>query len=153
MRGYFRNSEASFTSDGLVRTGDLMKAVTVEGVRYYAFEGRLRDNVNRGGEKIGCEEVEGFVCRHPCVADAKLVAMPDPVYGEKGCIYLILNPGALAPSVQALAEFLVGQGLAKFKCPERVEILEEFPVTRVGKVDKPALKRRIADALLRESQS
>lgn len=153
LRGYFRNSEASFTSDGLVRTGDLMKAVTVEGVRYYAFEGRLRDNVNRGGEKIGCEEVEGFVCRHPCVADAKLVAMPDPVYGEKGCIYLILNPGALAPSVQALAEFLVGQGLAKFKCPERVEILEEFPVTRVGKVDKPALKRRIADALLRESQS
>ncbi len=81
------------------------------------------------------------------MADAKLVAMPDAFYGEKGCVYLILRPGQAAPSVPGLAEFLVGQGLAKFKCPERIEVIDEFPVTRVGKVDKSALRARIGREL------
>ncbi|MFT7722711.1 MAG: AMP-binding protein [Roseateles sp.] len=153
LTGFFDNPEASaaaFTSDGFYRTGDMMTAHVVDGQTYYAFEGRLRDNVNRGGEKIGCEEVEGFVARHPAVADAKLVAMPDPIYGEKGCIFLVPRPGMAAPTVKELAAFLVAQGLAKYKCPERVEVLEAYPVTRVGKVDKPALKKLIADLLAAE---
>lgn len=129
----------------------MMSAHVVDGVTCYAFEGRLRDNVNRGGEKIGCEEVEAFVSRHPAVADAKLVAMPDPFYGEKGCIFIIPRPGQRAPDVAELARFLVAQGLAKYKCPERVETIEAFPVTRVGKLDKPALKRQIAETLEREA--
>ena len=105
LTGFFDNPEANataFTSDGFYRTGDMMTAHEIDGVTYYAFEGRLRDNVNRGGEKIGCEEVEGFVSRHPAVADAKLVAMPDPFYGEKGCIFIIERPGMSAPDVKAL---------------------------------------------------
>lgn len=154
-RGYFKAPEANktaFTSDGFCRTGDIVTARVIQGKTYYRFEGRFRDNVNRGGEKIGCEEVEEFVSKHPAVLDAKLIAMPDAVYGEKGCIYLILRPGAAAPSVRELADFLVAQGLAKFKCPERIEVVDAFPVTRVGKVDKPAMKKQIAELLARESE-
>ena len=154
LTGFYDNPAANaeaFTSDGFYRTGDLMSAHVVDGISCYAFEGRLRDNINRGGEKIGCEEVEGFVARHPAVADAKLVAMPDAFYGEKGCIYIVPRPGTTAPSVKEMAAFLVEQGLAKYKCPERVEVVEAFPVTRVGKIDKPALKKLIADKLAAEA--
>lgn len=153
LLGFFDAPEANakaFTSDGFYRTGDMMTRHVVDGVACYAFEGRLRDNVNRGGEKIGCEEVEGFVSAHPAVADAKLVAMPDPFYGEKGCVFVISRPGRQAPDVEALGAFLVGRGLARYKCPERIEVVEAFPTTRVGKVDKPALKKLIADKLAAE---
>lgn len=153
LPGFFNNPTANataFTSDGFYRTGDLMRAHVIEGDTCYAFEGRLRDNVNRGGEKIGSEEVEAFVSRHPAVADAKLVAMPDPFYGEKGCIYIVSRPGMAVPDVKELAAFLTGFGLAKYKCPERIELVEEFPLTRVGKVDKPALRRQITEKLMRE---
>ena len=143
----------AFTSDGFYRTGDMMTAHVVDGCTYYAFEGRLRDNVNRGGEKIGCEEVEAFVSMHPAVADAKLVAMPDPFYGEKGCVYIIARPGHEAPDVKTLGAFLVGKGLAKYKCPERVETIGSFPLTRVGKLDKPALKARITATLAEEQRA
>ena len=87
LRGFFNAPDANkraFTSDGFYRTGDMMTARVIEGETYYAFdEGRLRDNVNRGGEKIGCEEVEAFVSMHPAVVEAKLVPMPDKLYGEK----------------------------------------------------------------------
>jgi salicylate---[aryl-carrier protein] ligase len=155
LRGFFNAPEANknaFTSDGFYRTGDMMTAHVIEGETYYAFEGRSRDNVNRGGEKIGCEEVEAFVSMHPAVADAKLVPMPDDFYGEKACVFIILRPDQRAPEVKELASFLVGKGLAKFKCPERIEIVEAFPLTRVGKVDKPALKAAIA-ALLKQEAS
>lgn len=153
-RGYYKAPEANattFTSDGFCRTGDIVSAHTIDGETYYRFEGRFRDNINRGGEKIGCEEVEAFVSKHPSILDAKLIAMPDPIYGEKGCVYVILQPGATAPSVSELAGFLIEQGLAKFKCPERIEVVDAFPVTRVGKVDKPAMKKHIAELLANEN--
>ncbi len=155
LTGYFANAEAnehSFTSDGFYRTGDMATAHAVGDVLHYTFEGRLRDNINRGGEKIGCEEVESHVSQHPSVADAKLVPMPDPFYGEKGCIFIIRRPGMQAPDVQALGQFLVGRGLARYKCPERVEVVDAFPVTRVGKVDKPAMRRLIVDLLAQEGE-
>ncbi|MGC7403041.1 AMP-binding protein [Pandoraea pneumonica] len=156
LRGYYKAPEATaqtLTADGFVRTGDMVTRKRIDGVACYAFEGRLRDNINRGGEKIGCEEVEAFVSHHPAVADAKLVAMPDPLYGEKGCVYLILRPGHSAPSIAELGAFLVGHGLAKFKCPERVEVVDEFPVTRVGKVDKASLRAAIASRIAAEVTS
>jgi non-ribosomal peptide synthetase component E (peptide arylation enzyme) len=88
---------------------------------------------------------------HPAVADAKLVPMPDKLYGEKGCIFIILRKDQRAPAVKELADFLVAKGLAKFKCPERIEVIESFPLTRVGKLDKPALKAAIA-ALLKQEE-
>jgi pyochelin biosynthesis protein PchD len=155
LRGFFNAPEANrgaFTSDGFYRTGDMMTAHFIDGQIYYAFEGRSRDNINRGGEKIGCEEVEAFVSKHPAVADAKLVAMPDTFYGEKACVFVILRPRHRAPTVQELADFLIGMGLAKYKCPERIEVLDAFPLTRVGKLDKSALKVAIASLLESEAE-
>ncbi|MFL9889254.1 (2,3-dihydroxybenzoyl)adenylate synthase, partial [Paraburkholderia agricolaris] len=154
LRGYYNAPEANataFTSNGFFRTGDMMRTHVIDGVTYFSFEGRLRDNINRGGEKIGAEEVEAFLSRHPAVLDAKLVAMPDPFYGEKGCAFLILREGYAAPDIPQMIEFLSSQGLAKFKCPERIEIVDAFPVTRVGKVDKPAMRRIIAETIEAET--
>lgn len=155
LLAYYGNKQASIdglTSDGFVRTGDMVTEHRVAGRSYYTFEGRLRDNINRGGEKIGCEEVESFISQHPAVADAKLVAMPDEFYGEKACAYLIIRPGQAAPDVPGLASFLIAQGLAKFKCPERIQIVDEFPITRVGKVDKVALRQHICALLQQEAK-
>jgi len=73
------------------------------------------------------------------------------MFGEKGCAYLIMRPGRALLSVRQLGDFLVAQGLAKFKLPERIEGIDAFPVTRVGKVDKAALRKLIADKLAREA--
>jgi non-ribosomal peptide synthetase component E (peptide arylation enzyme) len=152
--GYFNapaiNAE-SFTSEGFFRSGDLVRTIRFGGRDHYIFEGRLKDNINRGGEKFGAEEVENIIVRHPSVNDVRVVAMPDPFLGEKACAFIIAKPGEPLPSVAALGEFLQQQGLAKFKLPERIEAVSEFPVTRVGKVDKQALRRIIADTLAREA--
>ncbi|MGE4482961.1 AMP-binding protein [Acidocella sp.] len=156
LKGYYGAPDATaevLDSDGFFKSGDIMRHVEVKGQIGYHFRGRTRDNVNRGGEKIGCEEVETLVARHPDVAEARLVAMPDPIFGEKGCIFIIPRPGAEAPGVSALAGFLVAQGLAKFKCPERVERIDIFPVTRVGKLDRMALRKRIRELLEAESSA
>ncbi|MBR8654584.1 AMP-binding protein [Achromobacter sp. Marseille-Q0513] len=155
LPGFFDAPQANasaFTSDGFYRSGDMMTARVVDGQTCYAFEGRLRDNINRGGEKIGCEEVEAQVGAHPAIAEARLVAMPDPFYGEKGCLFVILRPGHAAPTVPELAAFLTGRGLAKYKCPERIESIEAFPVTKVGKLDKAALRQTVATMLNQEAE-
>lgn len=76
--------------------------------------------------------------------------MPDPFYGEKGCIFIIPRAGFQVPDVKELAALLTSLGLAKYKCPERIEITDTFPVTGVRKLDKPALKKAIAEKLLSE---
>ena len=143
----------SFTSDGFFRSSDLMQEVLVEGRPHYVFEGRLRDNINRGGEKFGAEEVESFLRRHPAVNDVRVVSMPDPMLGERACAFLIIRPGHSAPTVAALGGFLQARGLAKFKTPERVEVIDEFPLTSVGKIDKQALRSRIQDILADEKKA
>lgn len=153
IRGYFRLPEVnrtSFTSDGFFRTGDLMKAQRVGEHTYYIFTGRIKDNIDRGGEKFGAEELENLIVRHPHVADAKVVAMPDKIYGEKACAFLIMKPGKRLLMVRELGDFLIAQGLAKFKLPERIEGIAIFPTTRVGKLDKAVLRRMVTDELARE---
>ena len=152
--GYFNDPDAnaaSFTPDGFFRTGDLMRAIVIDGKPRYAFAGRLKDNINRGGEKFGAEEVENLIARHPAVAEARVVAMPDKHLGERACAYLILRPGHRAPDLAELGAFLAGFGLAKYKFPERLETIAEFPVTRVGKVDKAALRAHVARLINEEA--
>lgn len=153
IHGYYsapeRNKE-TFTSGGFYRSGDLMMFKDIEGQRYYKFCGRTKDVVDRGGEKINCEEVEGVVCRHPAVGVASVVGMPDPVFGERVCAFMVLKPGAQAPTLKELGEFLQAQGLAKFKWPERVEVVSEFPLTKTGKLSKPLLKEAITQTLAAE---
>jgi non-ribosomal peptide synthetase component E (peptide arylation enzyme) len=155
LTAYFADeaaTAASFTADGYFRTGDLMRGHSIEGVTCYSFEGRIKDNVNRGGEKIGAEEIEQLVGQHPAVADVRIVAMPDPIYGEKVCAYIIPHSGESAPSVQNLGSFLLSLGIAKYKLPERIESINAFPLTRVGKVDKAMLRQMVASLIAAEGE-
>jgi non-ribosomal peptide synthetase component E (peptide arylation enzyme) len=154
LTGYFNDPEtttASFTSDGFFRSGDLLRAHLLDGLTCYSFEGRIKDNINRGGEKIGAEEIEGLIVQHPDVADVRVVAMPDPVYGEKACAFLIMHAGRPAPSVLQLGAYLLGMGIAKYKLPERIETIDAFPLTKVGKADKAKMRAMIAEKLLEEA--
>ncbi len=151
---YFGDPETtarSFTSDGFFRSGDLLRARRLDGFTCYVFEGRIKDNINRGGEKIGAEEIEGFVGRHPDVADVRVVAMPDPVFGEKACAFLVMHSGRPTPSLAQLCAFLLGLGIASYKFPERIERVDAFPLTGVGKIDKAALRTLIANQIAAES--
>ncbi len=156
LRGYFRMPELNqtiHTSEGLFRTGDILAMQMIDGKPCYSFRGRIRDNISRGGEKFGAEEVETIIGRHPSVIDVKVVAMPDRLYGERACAYLIMAPGAPELTVQSLGDFLLKEGLAKYKIPERIELIDAFPVTRVGKVDKQILRNMIAEKLKSEQSA
>jgi non-ribosomal peptide synthetase component E (peptide arylation enzyme) len=153
IQGYFdaeeRNKEA-FTSDMFYRSGDLCGLRTIGGKRFITFEGRLKDVVSRGGEKINCMEVETAASTHPKIGSIAIVPMPDPAYEERACAFVILTPGADTLSVEELGSFLEQAGMAKFKWPERIEIVSDFPMTSSGKISKPKLKEIIAAQVERE---
>jgi non-ribosomal peptide synthetase component E (peptide arylation enzyme) len=143
LPGYFdaaAHNARAFTADGFYRTGDLVTRHVLDGRAYYAIDGRIKDVINRGAEKIHAEEVEELLVRHPDVRNAALVAMPDPVLGERICAYLVLADDAATPTVASTSAFLLDQGLAKFKLPERIEVVAAFPLTNVGKVSKKDLR-------------
>lgn len=154
INGYYRAPEhnaSTFTSDGFYRSGDLATRHVIDGRDYYAIDGRIKDVINRGGEKIHAEEVEELLVRHPDVRNAALVAMPDPVLGERICAYLVVAEGAEEPTTDSISRFLLERGLAKFKLPERVEMLDAFPLTNVGKVSKKDLRADIEKKIKEES--
>jgi 2,3-dihydroxybenzoate-AMP ligase len=155
INGYYRAAQhnaSAFTPDGFYRTGDLVTRHIVDGRDYYSIDGRIKDVINRGAEKIHAEEVEELLFGHRGVRNAAVVAMPDPVLGERICAYLVLAPGAERATVKTVGEFLLGQGLAKFKLPERVEIVDAFPLTNVGKVSKKELRADIEKKIKEESR-
>jgi 2,3-dihydroxybenzoate-AMP ligase len=154
ITGYHRapqHNANAFTSDGFYRTGDLVTRHVLDGRPFYSIDGRIKDVINRGAEKIHAEELEELLVRHPDIRNAAVVAMPDPVLGERICAYLVVTDGAECPTVALLAAFLLGKGLAKFKLPERVEIVDAFPLTNVGKVSKKALRADVEQKIEKES--
>jgi 2,3-dihydroxybenzoate-AMP ligase len=151
LRGYFSAPEynaRAFTTDGFYRSGDLM-------LRHpsgnYVVAGRKKDMINRGGEKISAEEIENLILMHPAVQNAACVSMPDRVLGERMCAYVILRPGR-ALSLKELVGFLSEQEIATHKLPERLEIVDEFPLSPFGKVSKKELAERIAHKLNEHSR-
>ncbi len=154
LHGYYdaeeRNREA-FTIDGLYRSGDLMSLRSFDGRPAYVFEGRLKDVINRGGEKINCDEVERALRASPAIVDVAIVAMPDDVYIERACAFVCVAAGHEPPTVKSLGAYLQQHGLAKYKWPERVEVLASLPTTNSGKVSKPMLRDRIKAMLLAEA--
>src|SRR6266404_3568695 len=155
IRGYYnapdRDAEA-ITTDGFYRSGDLMSFVTIEGVRNLVFNGRVKDVVDRGGEKINCSEVEAAISKHADVSAVACVAMPDALYGERMCAFIALREGSPALTLPALGDHMNAQGLAKFKWPERIELVSELPVTTSGKVSKPKMRELIAAKLAEEAR-
>jgi len=100
---------------------------------------RLRVQLeDRGGEKISAEEIENLILSHPAVQNVACVPVPDPNLGEKMCACVVLKKNRSLTFAQ-LVEFLKEKEIAKFKLPERLEIVPEFPVSTFGKVSKKAL--------------
>ncbi|QDQ09720.1 (2,3-dihydroxybenzoyl)adenylate synthase [Streptomyces spectabilis] len=145
IRGYWNAPEhnaRSFTADGFYRTGDIVR-LTDTG--HLVVEGRAKDQINRGGEKIAAEEVENHLLAHPAVHDANVVGEPDPYLGERTCAYVILRPGAEPLKPLAMKRFVRERGLAAYKVPDRVEFVDAFPQTGVGKISKKDLRAAAAE--------
>ncbi|TFZ01267.1 (2,3-dihydroxybenzoyl)adenylate synthase [Ramlibacter rhizophilus] len=149
LRGYFGVPEYNarqFTPDGFYRSGDLMRKHPSGN---YVVEGRKKDLINRGGEKISAEEVENLILMHPSVQNVACVPMPDPNMGERMCAFVIPKAGRTLTLAELVA-FLATKEIAKFKLPERLELLADFPVSTFGKVSKKALGELIAGKLQEE---
>ena len=149
LRGYYGVPEynaRAFTTDGFYRSGDLMRRHPSGN---YMVEGRKKDLINRGGEKISAEEIENLILAHPAVQNVACVPMPDPILGERMCACVILRRGS-ALTLAQLVEFLMNEEIAKHKLPERLEILDDFPLSPFGKVSKKDLTERIAVELKQE---
>jgi 2,3-dihydroxybenzoate-AMP ligase len=150
LRGYFGVPEYNarqFTPDGFYRSGDLMRRHPSGN---YIVEGRKKDLINRGGEKISAEEIENLILMHPAVQNVAIVPMPDANLGEKMCAYIVPRAGANL-TLKELVAFLMQKEIARFKLPERLELVDEFPVSTFGKVSKKALVERVTQKLRDEA--
>lgn len=142
FRGYFNSPEhnaSAFDANGFYCSGDL---ISIDDAGYITVQGREKDQINRGGEKIAAEEIENLLLRHEAVIHAALVSMEDSLLGEKSCAYLMVKHPVRAVEIR---RFLREQGVADFKLPDRVECLAALPLTPVGKVDKKQLRQTLAE--------
>ncbi|MBB1200240.1 (2,3-dihydroxybenzoyl)adenylate synthase [Enterobacteriaceae bacterium 89] len=145
FRGYYKSPEhnaSAFDANGFYCSGDL---ISIDEHGYITVQGREKDQINRGGEKIAAEEIENLLLRHDAVVHAALVSMEDSLLGEKSCAYLVAKEPLRAVAVR---RFLRDQGVAEFKLPDRVECVEALPLTPVGKVDKKQLRQWLAKRAL-----
>ena len=150
--GYFERPQVTaeaHTPDGWFKTGDRAK---LDGDGYLAITGRTKDLIIRGGENIPVAEVENLLFTHPKVQGVAIVAMPDPRLAERACAFVIPRPGE-PPTLPELVAHLDAQGIARHKFPERLELVDEFPMTPSGKIQKYRLREWITQTLARESGS
>ena len=152
IRGYYNSPEynkKAFTPDGFYRTGDVVRMYKG---RYLTVEGRIKDTINRGAEKISAEEVENHILAHPKVENCAFVAMPDRILGEKGCAF-VLTKEDQDLTLEELCRFLNEErSIAIHKLPERLERVREFPMTKIGKIDKKELRSIIKEKLQKEQR-
>jgi cyclohexanecarboxylate-CoA ligase len=149
--GYFERPEYTadaHTPDGWFKTGD---RATLDGEGYLAITGRSKDLIIRGGENIPVAEVENLLFAHPKVQGVAVVAMPDPRLAERACAFVVPAPGD-PPTLRELVSYLDAQGIARHKFPERLELVDEFPMTPSGKIQKYRLRQLINEKLARESE-
>jgi cyclohexanecarboxylate-CoA ligase len=138
--GYLKNPSATaeaFTSDGWFETGDTAELSTAGHLR---FTGRVKEIINRGGVKYSPLDVEAIIDRMPGVARSAIVPYPDPVLGERACVFVQPAPGAPAATLEAIMRELDRAAVAKFKWPERLELLEAMPLTPTQKVMRGRLR-------------
>ncbi|MGH8219744.1 MAG: AMP-binding protein [Steroidobacteraceae bacterium] len=139
--GYLEDPSATaqaYTADGWYRTGDL---ATIDAAGYLRITGRVKDVINRGGEKIPVADIEQLLYQHEAVREAAIVAMPDARLGERACVFVAPRPGR-ALDLPSLKIFLDERRVAKQYWPERLELLEELPKTASGKIQKYILRER-----------
>jgi 2,3-dihydroxybenzoate-AMP ligase len=143
LRGYYgapEHNQKAFTSDGFYRSGDLMRQHPSGA---YMVEGRKKDLINRGGEKISAEEVENLILSHPAVQNVACIAVPDADMGERMCACVILAPGKTL-TLKELVDYLQTKEIAKYKLPERLEVMDDFPLSKFGKVAKNVMVEMVS---------
>lgn len=152
LRGYYGVPDYNarvFSRDGFYHSGDLMRQHPSGA---FIVEGRKKDLINRGGEKISAEEIENLILSHPAVKNVACIPVPDPDMGERMCACILLRDGQNL-TFDELKKFLMGKEIAKFKLPERMEILQDFPLSTFGKVSKKKLVEMISAKMKAEKQS
>ncbi|WP_214110003.1 class I adenylate-forming enzyme family protein [Acrocarpospora catenulata] len=128
-----------FDDDGYLITGDVFEPV---GDRYLRYVDRTKDLVIRGGMNIAPAELEALLAGHPAVAESAVVGYPDEVYGERVCAMVVLKPDAEI-TLESVVDFLRAAGIASYKLPERLQVVEALPRNAVGKI----LKRELRESL------
>lgn len=149
ISGYHaRVAAESFDTAGFYHTGDLVRT---DAAGNFVVMGRVKDVINRGGNKISADELEALVLRHPGIREAAAVSMPHAVFGEVVCLYIVSSRNGDV-GLHEIRRFLDGHGVARFKLPERVVEVDALPRIGVGKVNKKALRADIIARLDRESE-
>ena len=133
--------------EGWYYSGDLCR-MDAEG--YLRITGRKKDIIIRGGENISSVEVESILLRHPLIRDAAVVSMPDPRLGERSCAYVMLYDPAATLTLDDLRAFFAERNVAKYKDPERLEIVSSIPRNPSGKIRKFLLRKDIREKMARE---
>jgi acyl-CoA synthetase (AMP-forming)/AMP-acid ligase II len=131
MRGYRNNPEANAAAfiDGWFRTGDIG---VIDNDGYLALTGRIKDLINRGGEKISPAEVEAVLLEHPAVAEAAVFGVPDPKYGEEVSAAVVLRRAVTAPELQMFCRSRLGD----FEVPKQIHLVSAIPQNAMGKVQR-----------------
>ncbi|GAB5450791.1 MAG: class I adenylate-forming enzyme family protein [Halioglobus sp.] len=142
--GYHAHDNSTvFTADGYFHSGDLVEICGNAG-EYYRIVGRCKDIINRGGMKISPAELDIALEQHPALAEAAVCSYPDERLGEKICVCLVVATGCEVPPLAELCDYLLQQGFAKFKLPERIEVFDALPRNPLGKVQRFELQQRVA---------
>lgn len=148
--GLYKDEEATKQAWGMLgpegwfATGDLAKLDKDGNI---ILVGREKDMINRGGQNIYPEEIEDILLGHPKILEVAIVSMPDAVFSEKACAYVVPRPGD-ALVFEEIVSFIKEKNIAPYKLPERLEIVDRLPrVGDTGKVDKNSLRKDIREKL------
>jgi len=133
-------TKAQMDADGWFYTGDLGR---LDADNWLTFEGRLKDIINRGGEKFSSQDIEIAIASFPDILDVAVVGAAHPRFGEVVAAFLRLKPGRIWNGPEPVLEHLEQAKLAKAKRPVEWHVLEEFPRTPSGKVQKQALRKML----------
>jgi len=151
--GYYRDPEKTFSEavdqEGWACPGDLAK---IDDDGYIVIAGRKKDIIIRGGQNIYPGEIESLLIAHPKVSNAAVVAMPDTVMGEKACAFVIPASPLDPLTFEEMVSFLKTKKLAMYKLPERLEVVDSFPLAGDSKINKVALRQAAAQKLKEEGK-
>ncbi|GGL12319.1 class I adenylate-forming enzyme family protein [Nocardia jinanensis] len=143
--GYLDEAATALALDpeGFVRTGDL---ASVDESGAVTITGRLKEIIVRNGENISCAEVESVLMAHPSIAEAALIAIPNPHTGERACAALVVENDMPTPTVAEIHAFCTAAGLARFKSPEELVIVDTIPRSSMGKIARMQLRAEVLAA-------
>ena len=145
MQGYYKRPEATaeaIDSDGWFHTGDV---ATIRDDGSVRFLGRYKDMLKVGGENVDPTEVEAFLLEHPAISKAQVIGVPDPRLAEVACACVVVEPGQAITDAD-LDSFCRGK-MASFKIPRHLLVVDEYPMTSSGKVQKYLLRQMAAEQL------